>query len=93
LQLVILKGNCWKYDTEETTISSPDGLKVYHAPGLTTKAQFQHVFAAQGFPVSVEHAGKNNFVGTFIWYFEVTQTSARGVDGSVIFVNYNKKTK
>jgi hypothetical protein len=68
-KLYNMKGNRWKKSNRNVTISR-GGLNL----GNTTERR-PHVFAEQGFDISGDSRKEDNFTGTIIYYFEVTQMS------------------
>jgi hypothetical protein len=71
-----IKGNRWK-GSNTAAIISPDGLKAM----TKKKKNMVNIFAVEPFPISTV-AGepgtrKDNFLGTILFYFEVTQTASK----------------
>jgi hypothetical protein len=66
--------NRWKLSkTKTTAFDYADGKATVSADGLSVENGFQYnaIFAVYGFPIT-EHCRRNNFAGTIVYYFEVS---------------------
>jgi hypothetical protein len=64
------KQNVWSGTNTKVTISA-DGLNA-----INVNDERMDVFAVKGFAISGENCPRENFPGTIIYYFEVTQRSS-----------------
>jgi hypothetical protein len=61
------RGNIWDATKTKAKISA-NGLEAVN------KDLWHNVYSLKGFDISGKHSGKDNLLGTFVYYYEVKQT-------------------
>jgi hypothetical protein len=86
LYLCLCLGKCeWKYQSKRLCNPEKNGWKVPNTDAIISSngllacyntGEWHNVFSKKGFPISGELCRKDNFPGTILYYFEVTQISS-----------------